>query len=225
MKAALSSPLLAMLADAQADPPAGPLVGIERKVLAKGHLVATPGQGPDRTLIVERGRLRVYLSGASRDLSLSFLERGDIYTTHTPTYIETVSLTTLWVMDTQRFARQMAGHPAASPVVMRVLGRLLTNAVSLLEDLSFREVPARLARFLVSQAQRRGVFADGVWQVPLDLNTSELASLLGSTRQTVSALLNQWGREGLLRREGRHLLVICSIDALDALSKPLDERA
>ncbi|MFO1234669.1 MAG: helix-turn-helix domain-containing protein [Rivihabitans pingtungensis] len=46
--------------------------------------------------------------------------------------------------------------------------------------------------------ERRGQpQADG-WLIPLELGTEDIASLLGSTRQTVSQLLNQWTRDGIL---------------------------
>jgi CRP-like cAMP-binding protein len=170
--------------------------------------------------IVHSGRLRVYLAGENRELSLSFLEAGDIYTTHTPTYVEAVTPTSIWVMGTQEFARKLASDPSATPMIMRVLGRLLANAVTLIEDLAFREVPARLARFLIGVTERRGQHHEEGWLIPLDLGTEDIASLLGSTRQTVSSLMNQWEREGLLQRQGRRTLLIRSLQALKERCPP-----
>jgi len=194
------------------------LDGFVSHELARGCLFTTPGDARNQVLIIERGRLRVYLAGESRELSLSFLEPGDIYTTHTPTYVEAVAPTRLWLMDTGAFARKLASDPSVTPVMMRVLGRLLVNAVNLIEDLAFREVPARLARFLTGMAERRGRPLDGgIWLLPLDLGTEDIASLLGSTRQTVSSLLNQWEREGILQRQGRRVFYIYQLDALRCL--------
>lgn len=195
--------------------PPGLLEGFERRELAKGCLFATPGEARNRVFIVDAGRLRVYLAGENRELSLSFLEPGDIYTTHTPTYVEAVAPSVVWLMDTAGFARKLAVDPSVTPVMMRVLGRLLANAVNLIEDLAFREVPARLARFLVGLADRRGRPVEGGgWRVPLELGTEDIASLLGSTRQTVSSLLNQWAREGLLHRPVRRVLHIHDLETL-----------
>lgn len=205
------------------DGPGGLLAGFELTSLPKGHLLSTPDGPMDQVFVVRSGRLRVYLAGENRELSLSFLEPGDIYTTHTPTYVETVAPTTLWLIDTRAFAEKLAGNPAATPLVMRVLGRLLANAVGLIEDLAFREVPARLARFLLGLAERRGEPQDAGWLIPLDLGTEDIASLLGTTRQTVSSLINQWQREGILQRQGRRRLLILSRDALAAHCRPASE--
>lgn len=201
---------------AQATSPEGLLTGFELKAFPKGWLLSSPDGPRDQVFIVRSGRLRVYLAGENRELSLSFLEAGDIYTTHTPTYVESVAPTELWLMDTRSFARKLATDPSTTPVMMRVLGRLLSNAVTLIEDLAFREVPARLARFLLGLVERRGQPQEQGWLIPLELGMEDIASLLGSTRQTVSALINQWERQGILQRQGRRSLLIRSISALEA---------
>nr|MBL8412249.1 Crp/Fnr family transcriptional regulator [Dechloromonas sp.] len=193
------------------------LTGFTRRDLGKGCLLATPASARNQVFVVQSGRLRVYLLGENRELSLSFLEPGDIYTTHTPTYVEAVAPSTIYLIDIADFARKLASDPSISPTMMRVLGKLLSNAVHLIEDLAFREVPARLARFLLGLVDRRGMPDDRGWLVPLDLGMEDIASLLGTTRQTVSSLINQWEREGLIERRGRRSLCVFSRDALARL--------
>lgn len=201
-------------------PALDPGAGFVLRDYPKGYLLATPRDPDDRVFILRSGRLRVYLAGASRELSLSYLQAGDIYATHTPAYVRTLTPAALWVMPTADFARRLGADPAATPAVMRVLGRLLDNAVGLIDDLAFREVPARLARFLCGLVERHGQPGPDGCRVALELGTEDIASLLGSTRQTVSALLNQWARDGLLRRDGRRALVIRDPAALAARAAP-----
>ncbi len=203
-----------------AEQPDGLLAGFELRQLPKGYLLSSPGEKRNQVFIVRSGRLQVYLAGENRELSLSFLEAGDVYTTHTPTYVQTVAPTELWVMDIRTFSLKLARDPAVNPVIMRVMGRLLANAVALIEDLAFREVPARLARFLVGLAERRSQPHAQGRLIPLDLSLEDIASLLGSTRQTVSSLINQWEREGIVLRQGRRSLLILSLDALLARCPP-----
>lgn len=198
----------------------GLLDGFTQRELAKGCLLSTPSCPRNQVLVVRDGRLRVYLVGDNRELNLSFLEAGDIYTTHTPTYVQAVAPTSLWLIDTAAFARKLASDPSVTPVMMRVLGRLLNNAVGLIEDLAFREVPARLARFLWQLAERRGQRQADGWLVPLDVSLQDIASLLGTTRQTVSALINQWERDGLIQRQSRRSLLLPSLDRLKAHCSP-----
>ncbi|NTV72199.1 MAG: Crp/Fnr family transcriptional regulator [Azonexaceae bacterium] len=215
----LSRPDFSTLAPAEAA--AGLLDGFTLRELPKGYLLSTPASPHNQVLMVRSGRLRVYLAGDNRELNLSFLEAGDIYTTHTPTYVEAVVSTSLWLIDTPAFARKLATDPSVTPVMMRVMGRLLSNAVGLIEDLAFREVPARLARFLWQLAERRGLRQEHGWLVPLDFSMQDIASLLGTTRQSISSLINQWEREGVLLRQSRRSLLVPSLDALKTRCSPL----
>lgn len=198
--------------------PAGFLDGFTSREVAKGQLLATPGQALNQVFIVRRGRLRVYLASDARELSLTILEPGDIFTTHTPTFVRSLEPAVLWVIGIREFAAKLAGAPAVAPLMMKVLGRILDNAVSLVEDLAFRDVPARLARFLVRQAERRGEQGPEGCVLPIDLGTEDIACLLGTTRQSVSSLINQWQREGVLSRRGRRALLIHDLPALAARS-------
>lgn len=212
-------PPLDLLAEALADPPGPWLDGFTLAHWPRGSVVAMPGDARDRTLLLRSGRLRVYLSSPQRELTLAWLEPGELYTTHTPTWIEAVADSSAWTLPTRGFAARLAADPRATPVLMRVLGRLLHGAVQRIEDLALREVPARLARFLVEQAARRGQpQADGGVRLRLELSLEDIASLLGSTRQTVSALVNQWEREGLIARPARRVLLLSRPHALQALA-------
>ncbi|MBS1142988.1 MAG: transcriptional regulator, Crp/Fnr family [Proteobacteria bacterium] len=201
--------------------PSGLLDGFARRELAKGYLLSTPASPHNQVLMVHSGRLRVYLAGDNRELNLSFLEPGDIYTTHTPTYVEAVVASSIWLIDTRTFAQKLATDPSVTPVMMRVMGRLLSNAVGLIEDLAFREVPARLARFLCQLAERRGLRQEHGWLVPLEFSMQDIASLLGTTRQTVSSLINQWERDGILLRQSRRSLLLPSLESLKARCSPI----
>ncbi len=194
--------------------PPGFLAGFACRHLAKGHLLSTPADPLNQVFVVRSGRLRVYLASETRELSLAILGPGDLFSTHTPTFVRTLETTELWSIGTLEFARKLAEQPAVSPLMMRVLGRILSNAVSLVEDLAFRDVPARLARFLLRQAEQRGEAGPEGCRLPLDLGTEDIACLLGTTRQSVSSLINQWQREGILSRQGRRLLMIHDLPAL-----------
>ncbi|WP_153109080.1 Crp/Fnr family transcriptional regulator [Propionivibrio limicola] len=200
-----------LLHQQHANPPSG---GFTPRQLGKGELLSTPSATRDQVFIVHAGRLRVYLTDTNRELTLCFLEPGEIFTTHTPTYLQAVVPSSIFVTDTTSFSHRLARDASITPVMMRVLGRILSNSVDLIADLAFREVPQRLARFLLGRVHRCGQPCDEGWLIELELSTEDIASLLGTTRQTVSSLINQWERDGLLARRGRRTLVIPAPDAL-----------
>ena len=86
--------------------------------------------------------------------------------------------------------------------------RLLTlqnrELIARLDDIGFRTVPSRLARLLL----RRGGFEREV-NLPLDtLSQDEIAAVLGTSREVLGRALRQLYDLGLVRREGRHYVIV-----------------
>jgi CRP/FNR family transcriptional regulator len=87
--------------------------------------------------------------------------------------------------------------------------RELEQKVSLL---CLHDVESRILHYLCSLATVFGVSStNGEYSLPL--SQSELASLIGATRETTSTTLNALARRGLIRL-GRRLLVVSSADNL-----------
>ncbi|MGM9428809.1 Crp/Fnr family transcriptional regulator [Hydrogenophaga sp. MI9] len=192
------------------------LAAFDRRPLRRGQLVSGPGQADNLIFIVRSGRVRVYLSSEQRELTLAFLHPGDVYTTHTPAWVMAVESGELLVMGTRAFSRFLMEVPSAMGSVMRVLGRLLHHTVDLVETLVFRDANQRLSHFLIAVARRHQGADTAVWVVPLQFTVTEIALLLGTTRQTISTALNELQREGIVSRQGRRELLINDMPRLQA---------
>ena len=82
----------------------------------------------------------------------------------------------------------------------------------------------RLIEFLVYEARRLprcvecrhcGRCEDG-GMVSLGLNTEQMATIIGSSRQTVSSLLNALAKDGVIQLKGRGVICIPDIAMLEA---------
>ncbi|MFP5303360.1 cyclic nucleotide-binding domain-containing protein, partial [Cobetia sp. SIMBA_158] len=54
-----------------------------RRKLRRGQMLSMPSQLDNQIFIVRSGRIRVHLMNDQRELTLAFLEPGDVYSTHT----------------------------------------------------------------------------------------------------------------------------------------------
>lgn len=95
--------------------------------------------------------------------------------------------------------------------------RELEQKVSLL---CLYDVESRILYYLGNLSNVFGVSATNGQEYSLPLSQSELASLIGATRETTSTTLNSLARRGLIKL-GRRLLIISSADAVHAA---VDER-
>lgn len=106
-------------------------------------------------------------------------------------------------------------RPELAMRLLAVLSRRLRRFVAQVEALTLREVPARLAAYLLvrdEEQQARGLVA-------LDLAKGQLANLLGATPETFSRVLARMTREGLIESAGARALRIVDVDGLVDLAE------
>nr|WP_320132269.1 Crp/Fnr family transcriptional regulator [uncultured Holophaga sp.] len=191
---------------------------LRKRIYPKGALVARPSDDGNAIFIVVSGRVRVFLGYEDKEFNLGILARGDIYSTHSGTYLQALSKTELIMTDVATFRQNMAMDPEVMKAMVRVLGHILKTSFSIIDGLAFKDVNHRLVALISREARRNGVRdAGGAWCVTLDISVEQIARLVGSTRQTVSTLLNDLERLGLLNRPGRGLFAIPSLEDLEVV--------
>jgi CRP-like cAMP-binding protein len=158
--------------------------------------------------IVTSGRLRVYLSYEGREFTLLFLEPGDVFSMHSDATVEAWQHSEILITDINGFKDILLHLPSLSVSAISVLGKVLMTTTHIIEDLMFRDVKSRLLRFLIELTEEKGRSGPGGIEVPLELNTEDVAMLIGSTRQSTSSILNELIKNGHLRRINRRTMLV-----------------
>ena len=78
--------------------------------------------------------------------------------------------------------------------MLATLSWRLHRFTALVEDLSLKEVPGRLAAHLLYLSQKQ----NGSDELILDMSKGQLAGLLGTIPETISRILNKMTRRGLI---------------------------
>lgn len=92
--------------------------------------------------------------------------------------------------------------PALALNMLAQLSQRLRHFAGLIEDLSLKEVPGRLAKYLLYLSGRDG------GAVELDVSKGQLASLLGTIPETLSRILAKMNRQGLIRSRGSQISIL-----------------
>ena len=180
-----------------------------------GETVFTEGEPCSGLYVVEKGHIRVFKSSASgREQVLSIDGPGSSVAEvpvfdggNYPASGAAVDNATLLFVRKQDFHALCLAHPEVALKVLRVVGARLRRLVGIIEELSFTTVRHRLASFLIRLAQGEGKrTADGV-EIMLPASHQELASQIGTVRELVSRNLSRLQAEGLLKVEGRNVIV------------------
>lgn len=93
--------------------------------------------------------------------------------------------------------------PALALNMLAQLSQRLRQFAGLIEDLSLKEVPGRLAKYLLYLSGR-----NGGGPMVLDVSKGQLAALLGTIPETLSRILAKMNRQGLIRSRGAQITIL-----------------
>ena len=197
----------------------------QRAVLRRyspGQLVFSEGEPCSGLYVVESGHIRIFKSSAAGREQVLTIDGPGSSVAEVPVFDggkypasgAAVDHATLLFVGKQDFQALCLAHPQVALKVLRVVGARLRRLVGIIEELSFTTVRHRLASFLVRLAQREGKQTAGGIEILLPSN-QELAAQIGTVRELVSRNLSRFQTEGLLKIEGRNV-VICDLKSLEA---------
>ena len=106
----------------------------------------------------------------------------------------------------------LKNYPQLASSVIRVMAGRMRHLVSLVEDLSFRQVIGRVARILLDNA------GDGAVPSP-QLTQRDMAAMAGTVREVVSRSLKTLEEEGAIKMD-RHRIIILDKKILQKMVEP-----
>lgn len=99
------------------------------------------------------------------------------------------------------FIDLITAHPSLALNMLAVLSMRLRQFTIQVENLSLKEVPARLASYLIFLAEEQ----ETPDSVSLPISKGQLASLLGTIPETLSRIFNKMSNQGLIRVKGSEI--------------------
>jgi CRP/FNR family cyclic AMP-dependent transcriptional regulator len=171
---------------------------------ARNTQVFGEGDSGEELYVVLAGRVSLSATDGSLGL-LAVLDPGDMFgelsvfdpgpRTATATALD--DDTRLARVDRQRVLAWAAAHPEVGSRLLQVLARRLRRTNSALRDLVFVDVPGRVAGVLLDLAQRYGQRQDDTRiVVEHGLTQTQLAKLVGASRETVNKALSDFAARG-----------------------------
>lgn len=105
------------------------------------------------------------------------------------------------------FKRGMVEDDRLHDYTFRLIGQRLDHAERRLADFALNAIPARLDRLLADFSDRYGVSEPEGVLIDIPLPHREIASIVGSTRESVTVRLNAMRREGTIEFVKRRILI------------------
>lgn len=188
-----------------------------------GEVIYIPIDRAEAVLVLVSGQVKLcHTTPEGKESILAFIEPGEIFgelclvgaDDREELAIATCASTI--VMIPRNVLQELIGrHASLALSVTQLLGFRRLRIERRLKSLLFRSSRDRLLQLLVELAEQHGDRAQQGIEIRLKLSHQDLASIIGSTRETVTTTLGQLQNEGLVWL-GRQRITICDIKRLKA---------
>lgn len=185
----------------------------------RGEVIFDEGDLAQGFYIVAAGRVKVYkLSPEGKERILHVVQPGGNFAEAAifadglyPASAEPLEKSTLIFFPKRDFLDLLTAQGRIAINMIGGLSRFLRLFAGQIEELTFRDVPSRLARYLLDLSNER----NGAIELPT--SKSAIASRLGTVSETLSRTFRKLSDEGLIRVEGK-TIVILDADRLSDLA-------
>jgi len=186
----------------------------------RGKVFYTPGETGEVLFVLKQGRVNLFrINPDGKKLVLASVDAGTVFGEMSlvgqgmhDTFAEASEECTLCVMSRSDVEHLLVNKPQVALRFLELLANRLSEVETRLETVAFKSVPARLAAEILHRAE--GALdgrVDGV-------SHQDLADAVGSYRETVTRILNEFRRDGLIDLE-RLSIAIKDAPGLKALAE------
>lgn len=181
-----------------------------------GEIIYLEGSPASRLYVVADGNVKLMrhtLSG--KDVMLDILKQGEFFgglsTAEDDAYSETAHAHTpvcTLSIGGEDFRQILRRHPPVAMKVIDIMAQRVREAHEMVRLLSVSSVEGRLAHVLLSLGDKLGEQDKVGLLIQLPLGRADLAELIGTTTETVSRMMSQFQKDGLIQTGRRWVAIV-----------------
>lgn len=196
------------------------------QVFKKGQIIFSEGEDGTGFYLVIKGRIKVFkLSPDGKEQILHILGPGEpvgevaVFSGERfPAGAQAIEESRVLFFPRETLVEMIRRDPSVALKMLAVLAKRLRKFTMLIEDLSLKEVPGRLAGYLLEHEASSG--GEGK-SFTLEIPKAQLASLLGTIPETISRILARMAAEELIQLNGTRGIRILDREGLEELAQGL----
>lgn len=207
---------------------------VQPQTWQKDELIFKQGSPATGFFVVKTGRVKVFkVSPMGKEQILNIFEPGDNFAEVAaldgqpfPASAAALERVELIFFPRQIFLELLRQDPDIAINMLISLSQHSRHLVSVIEDLSFKDVPGRLAGYLLNlsdaSSQKSSDRSQFINLVTLDITKTQLAAALGTIPATLSRAFYRLSSEGIIAVNGSQIEVV-DRDRLQHLSQSLGQ--
>lgn len=197
------------------------------KHFSRGEAIFSEGDEGNGFYVVVDGMVKIFkLSFEGKEKILHIFGPGEpfgevpVFTGEDfPAHAEAIAKCRLFFFPRNAFVDLIEQNPSLALNMLAILSMRLRQFAVQIEHLSLKEVPGRLAAYLLHLSDDTG----GANFVALTISKGQLASILGTIPETLSRIFARMTEQGLIQVDGRHIEIANrpGLEELAMAGKPL----
>jgi len=182
----------------------------------RGHIIWSADEVADRVYLIDSGYVKIYkLTAEGQEVTVGAIRNpGEmiglaetLYHGKRTCYAGAITDIALVVLTKDQFLELLTSEHELALKTSKLLAARMQAAESMVFDLVCWHAAGRLALFLLKVGERCGIPTEEGTKIKLNLTHNEIASMIGTSRQTVTALLNTFRQEKSITVDGRNIVI------------------
>lgn len=181
----------------------------------KGKIIFFEGEPGEAVYFVKSGKIKIYKSDAEgREYILHIFGPGDIFAETVlleggpyPASAEAVEDSVVGMIKNQDLEELLKKNTGIAFKIMKILSYRLRESQDKIKNLVFRDTYDRTACALHKMSLDHGRKTSQGIEVELPITRTELASIVGTSRETVTRMLSEMRRKGIIDMN-RHKITV-----------------
>lgn len=181
----------------------------------RGELIFDPTDEPNRLYLLQLGRVKTYvLTSTGRKKILHIFAPGDAFgalllgaVDGTLPWAEAMQDAIVCSMDETSFRSFMLSCPNMCLDLFKYMSQIHVEAMRRLQSLLHTRAEQRVTMALLDIGRRLGYGDEDAFTITPYFTHEDIADMIGVVRTTVSELMSELSRRGIVSRKGRQLIV------------------
>jgi len=191
-------------------------VALEREY-KKGHLIFMEGDPGEAIFFLKEGRIKITKQAEDgREHILHYINPGDVFAEVVlfdeegyPATAEVTEDAEVGFIRNRDVDSIILNSPQLALALLKIMARRLRLAQQQINDLALMDASRRLAGTLLQLAEEHGEpHQDKSTMINFQLTNQELASLIGTSRETVNRTLNTFKRQGIIDISRQQIIIL-----------------
>jgi CRP-like cAMP-binding protein len=180
----------------------------EMKPVKKGTIILSPTKPIEALFLLKQGQVRLYrINSQGKQFTIDILVDGNIFgetssfsLTDDQVYVEAMTDSYLCIIGKQEFESFIEKNAKLALKLISILSSRLKEIYEMSEKIALGDVKYRVLHLLLKLSEKIGKRKKEWQTIGIKITHMDIATMVGSSRETVSALMSQLKKEGVIKK-------------------------